>query len=834
MPAPTRHPPTKPYSGLTIILSEPSRHDTQYLISGQAGQYYDTCMSPITRQSCDIKTIKDNNNNSNNDFLPGTKIVLLFDQKSLTHCFPGKNYNLNEQRGNLITDEVRYPGINFICTYSPQEAFDRKNYAGEDESEYEDDSIGKSHGKTKRKNWRFWLYNDLQKTKRWLKGEYKYSDQNHQNHLFKIVIYPDIQQLSEILKQSRDKEIVVDIETRKDFHLTCIGLKIDSFVYVVPIHLYDGSLAYDINYIRKFIQSLAICFCINNNAIVGHNLAFDLFILCWKYKIPFPKKVFDTMLSWHRCYPEVEKSLGHLTSFFLDRPYHKNDGGYEPKSQQQDQSLWQYNAADIITTSLIREELKTLIAKLDVQTSVNQVNAGVRPYLIMQYQGMKIDTEAFVRRFDELEFQAEQYGRCLKIITKSNLNPRSPQQVAKYLYIDLGLPLPHKDPTNEKQLLRLLTKAEVPSVKLILAYRKCRKLASSLKFNLWGENFDRLTCFWSQTGTETFRLGSRALLKFSPFKGYGTNCQNWHKSMRRLVVAAPGRRLVQADQAGAEAVIVAFLCRRGRFRSLFECGVKPHVFVAMHLFQDQWRKKIKELNLDINLDKFLLAIIPELKTLPNWKQLDQLIRYSDNWPARERYYFIAKQVCHSSNYDIKALAFQLNVLLKSEGHIALSIAQCKIFLELYHKLFPEIREWHEFIRYKVSTERKLRNLFYFQRVFTAPKGDDLFKEAYAFIPQSTVGSITNIGIIELQEQIEQEGLDIDILQNGHDSILIECNDNDVEVADAANRLKTVFGRELVSPKGEKFKMGVEVSTGYNWGGWHETKNPRGLQEYKNA
>ena len=58
------------------------------------------------------------------------------------------------------------------------------------------------------------------------------------------------------------------------------------------------------------------------------------------------------------------------------------------------------------------------------------------------YKGMRIDTECYLKKFSECEKLKEQLERCLNIIVDRKLNPRSYQQVSKYLYEDLNLPEP--------------------------------------------------------------------------------------------------------------------------------------------------------------------------------------------------------------------------------------------------------------------------------------------------------------------------------------------------------------------------------------------------------
>lgn len=287
------------------------------------------------------------------------------------------------------------------------------------------------------------------------------------------------------------------------------------------------------------------------------------------------------------------------------------------------------------------------------------------------------------------------------------------------------------------------------------------------------------------------------------------------------------KTLIQLDQAGAEAKIVAYLCEPGNYRQLFLNNIKPHTFVAVHLVPEYWQKTT-----GIEILPFLNSPIPKLKSIPGWKELEQAIKKSDDNPNPQfRYYYIAKTVCHESNYDASANMIQLTTILKSDGALRLDLAECRKFRATYFKLFPEILRWHMSVQHDLQT-RKLKNLFGFPREFNDFWGDSLFKKAYAFIPQSTVGTITNLAITELQQRIDDRDplfKDVDLLQNGHDSILMQAPDE--LVLEVAREAKKHLERDLVSPKNEVFKMGAEVQIGKNWGVKSE-KNPLGLEEIK--
>lgn len=334
----------------------------------------------------------------------------------------------------------------------------------------------------------------------------------------------------------------------------------------------------------------------------------------------------------------------------------------------------------------------------------------------------------------------------------------------------------------------------------------------------------RVSCLFKLTGTETFRLSSSKLF------GTGTNMQNWSKEMRKIVRADEGKVLVQVDQAGAEALVVAYLCHYGNFRELFISGVKSHVFVALRVFEQVWRDKCKEQaqSGEVDFDGIFQATPGKVRDCRGWKIVDGVIKDSDNWPASERYYYIAKMICHAANYGMKGPAFQLNVLQKSDGKVALSRQQAEAYLDQYHSLFPEIREWHYETEQILRATRILRNLFGYPRAFVTAWNDNLLKEALAYVPQSTVGCITNIAYDKLQHHIEANKLDWDLLNNCHDSYL--CQVPKGEEQEAAKVMIDFMCQDLQNRRGEKFKMKAAASIGMNWGSFHPKKNPEGLKE----
>lgn len=509
------HSPTLPYKGLTIVLDRPSRFDHKQLISGNAGDYFNAILAPFTRFHCDIRLASDTS-----DFLPGTKVVLLLGQQSLEKYKPSAA--LQTYRGSpLTTRNTDGSEIILIPTFTPQDSLDRKNYENPDDEEDsetgEDKESEKDYQKTSRKNYRFWMHADVKKAIRICQTGIRI----YPHILTKLCPVPS--ELIQSLSNYENGFLSVDIECDENQNLTCFAVmwsptaNINELTdnqltcYVIPFKRYTGSIFYSqLDYVH-ILRALTVAF--SKNTVIGHNLQFDLFVLLFKYFINPPLAPYCTMVAHHRIHPEVEKSLGHAVSYYTDLPYHKDEGIYDPKNAEQEQSLWKYNAKDVITTFFIYcVQQKELILN-DAVASAKQAMRTMRSLLAMQYEGCLADTDLLCKTVDEADQRMEQYARILKLLTKRDFNPRSSQQVCHYLYTELRLPKPAINPTKEENLLKLYARYQIPSLRVILAYRGEGKQASTLrKIRLWRGN--RITCAYAITGTNTFRLNSKALLNF--------------------------------------------------------------------------------------------------------------------------------------------------------------------------------------------------------------------------------------------------------------------------------------------------------------------------------
>lgn len=487
-----RHKPKLEYSGLTVVMDNPSRFDLSRnrLITGTAGdRFNDLLENYTTRARLDIRTKE----TIDEGLLPGTKGLLLLGGRTLTD-WAGEDTNLSEIRGSLIINK-RFPDVLTVASFLPQDTCDIVDYeaklnklAAPYVKDKDDDETTEksSHGKTSRANYHFWFKNDLRK---FLELGLGIRKQRRAVDSTAFNLYPPSQEVISVLSNARDKELVLDIETDCDQNITCIGLSIDpKNIMVVPLLRYDYSLPYDRLEWAKIWRALSLA--MQRNLVVAHNSMFDLHVLAHRYRIGVGRHVYDTMLAHHRCYPELEKSLGHCVSLWLDEPYHKNDGVFMPWTEKQERQLWTYNAKDIATTIGVKNMIQSYAMNdSGLCESIQQANESVRPYLINTLMGVRIDEDRRRELIESNTRAMNQYLRLVRILVGYPINPSSPQQVAKYLFAEMHYSSVGRTATGAlaagaPALFKLRLKhPDNPVLELLLAIRRLAKENGQLKYN---------------------------------------------------------------------------------------------------------------------------------------------------------------------------------------------------------------------------------------------------------------------------------------------------------------------------------------------------------------
>jgi DNA polymerase I-like protein with 3'-5' exonuclease and polymerase domains len=197
----------------------------------------------------------------------------------------------------------------------------------------------------------------------------------------------------------------------------------------------------------------------------------------------------------------------------------------------------------------------------------------------------------------------------------------------------------------------------------------------------------------------------------------------------------------------------------------------------------------------------------------------------DNPVTKEQRY-MGKKFNHAFNYGTspQMIAHMVNVESINPPYISLTIAQAKVLHNKVKQLYFEVPQWWLEIQRELSQSRRLKTPYGRERTFYGQWGDSLFKEAYAYIPQSTVADHClgatqpelgiQGGIREIYRRVVKSNKDISLLNTSHDSLILECPvglENEI-----APQVFNLLRRPLIV-NGEEFTIPVDAEIGDRWG-----------------
>lgn len=512
-----RHRPRLTYKGLTIVLSNPSRFDEKRLLAAGGGRLIDELIQPdFNREQCDIRVKEDLSS-----LLPDTKCVLLLGENATKIWLANHQNTIGEIRGSIYEYDGRFTGqrgikVPIIATFFPQDAVDRKNYElefnaqedstefGTDSQESEDDTgdSKRRHGVTARRNYRFWIDTDIRKCKRIIRDGIPKRAFEPQH-----VIYPKAEELIRILTETKNQLLFLDLETYyPSCDIKCVGFSFglgENPTYVFP--WFDNNKQWGYSNLPSIVRALSVAF--RDNTLIAHNGAhFDFLVFMWKYRIPI-YRVQDTMVMMHRCFSDVEKSLGHFISKFTYEKFHKDMGDVGYFTREDMYKTMEYCAHDVSGMQLgyigMMDYAKTIPNLL---SSFDRANSAIRPYLITSIQGIRIKQEERAKILQHNDKMMMQINRMIEILVgRDNLEKirgkgkstisTSNKQCVTYFHEMLGYEVIgkgkiRKDGTQgaslgKANIYKLRLKHDNPVIDCIMAYRHLQKESSDLGFIPW-------------------------------------------------------------------------------------------------------------------------------------------------------------------------------------------------------------------------------------------------------------------------------------------------------------------------------------------------------------
>jgi len=582
----------------------------------------------------------------------------------------------------------------------------------------------------------------------------------------KFVIDPTLVQAVEYIDSLGDP-LSVDIETIGFEVIDCVGIS-DDAERAICIPFIGGRLSpSELAYVWRRLYNK-----FHTSRIIGQNIQFDLTRL-ERYGFRFPHIYFDTMLAHHLLYPEFDHDLGFITSIYTKEPYYK----HEIKENR-----WEYNCKDAAFTY---EAYEGLLAELKHTNQLDYFNEHIlsliRPIMAMQDEGFVIDKPALHATRRRLELERDYLQLVLEQQVGFAINVRSGPDLRRLLYEDLRLPVKKRTkkaqaPATDEELIRSFA-FDYPQhagvLRGVLDVRERRTLLSGF-LNLDTGADGRYKANYLIHGTKSGRLSSRG-------RGEGPQLQNIPLKARKMFVASPGHILIQGDLKRAEAMFVAFDSCSPALQALYtNDGINPYCEFASSVMGRRITKS------------------------------DELV------------YKTFKSVTHASNYGMawKKLIIVLRLAGINIEDLDIrglwgSKKKAEFLIESYHASYPEIRSvWHKRIRGLVRPTRCIHDAFGRRRLFLDRMDEDLYRKAFAQRPQSSIVTVTNIGVRRLVAQGYR------VVAQVHDSIVCEVPEEDertslVALNDAMTTPVTSWGGTFTIP--------VELKAGHSWGDLHEVE-----------
>jgi DNA polymerase-1 len=501
--------------------------------------------------------------------------------------------------------------------------------------------------------------------------------------------------------------------------------------------------------------------------IIYHNAVYDLPVLFLRNGVPTPNLYMDTLVAAHILWPELPKSLEYVTSILLDVPAWKHLSETAPG---------EYNALDALNTKAISVIMENLLKKRDLWEVFQREVSWIEPASMLQLQGLYVDMEKKNELVGEAKKKLKEVDEKLLKIVGKEVNYNSPPQVKNLLYIDLELPPQYKRrksaqekrkiTTGEDALKKLARMHEVPQ--LIIERRKASKLISTfLDISVSPES--RVHSSYNVTGTD---FGGRWSSSKSIILSYGPgNLQNIPKLARSLYTVPKDYILLEADYIQAEAVVVAYLCLDT---------------VLIKLFTDGFGMSASERAIAHDVHRYTASLMYGIDTAditPEQRTIGKILRHSGNYAAGPGV---------------------------TANKLDISMTEAKPLLKLYYQKNHLLPIWHKRIQSRLRQDRTMVNLFGRKHKFLDRWGDALFRSAYSYIPQSSVGELLSIS---LRETYDKLGSDIRIYLQLHDAIYSIVHHS--EVMDIMKELRKIMIKEV--PVGmETMKIDVDFKVGDNW------------------
>lgn len=520
--------------------------------------------------------------------------------------------------------------------------------------------------------------------------------------------------------------------------------------------------------------------------VVGQNLKYDEDKIK-RLGFTFKSVISDTMIKAFAINPELPKSLAFNTSIYTREPYYKDEGhNFDIKKQSLD-DLFIYNARDACVTKEIDMKMDADIDELGLRSYYENFLMKLHSlYLDIESVGMAIDKE----KRDELLRKYVKWDESIRYelfkLVGTEVNVNSSKQISILLYDNLRLP--QRKGTGEEEITTLLNSNVVKKeehrriLELILEGRRVRKTIANNIMAM--PDFDgrmKTTYFLcletGRTSTGQQEPPIRPTVEVlddvgkKKKKALGIPFQTITKhgdigpEVRTMYVPEKGYMFVQIDSSQAEARVIALLSDDDITLGLYDTN-DIHALTASWFFGGEEKDYSK-----------------------------RVLGYEH--PTR----FIGKTLRHAGHLGAggKRAAIEVNTSArKYKIPIQITQATADNALKVFHAKSPKVQQvFHASVVECLKNTRMLTAPVPYgiesdrggTRIFYERWGDDLFRQAFSYLPQRSISDNTKAAALRSRVIIPN----LKIVMECHDSLLYQIR------IDEAKDIIPILKQEMERP-----------------------------------
>ena len=430
----------------------------------------------------------------------------------------------------------------------------------------------------------------------------------------------------------------------------------------------------------------------------------------------------------------------------------------------------EYAAEDADLTLQLYHRYKPALEQAHLTALFETLEMPLMPLLAdMEAQGIFLKKEELAAFSEELaETLARDEAEIYKLVGHP-FNIASPKQLQEVLFIERKLPTGKKTKTGYSTDISVLEELaaidELPAK--ILDYRASAKLKSGYAdaLPLLADTHGRIHTSFIQTGTATGRLSSRdPNLQNIPIRG------EEGRKIRKAFYAADGCKLISADYAQIELVILAHFSQDENLVKAFRHGTDVHAATAALIFN-----------------------VPVENVVPDMRR-------------------IAKVINFGVMYGMSAfrLANQLRI----------SRTEAAEFITRYFTTYAGVSAFMETLKESAAEKGFVETLMGRRRYIRAINSKNQTQRAAAEriainTPiQGSAADIVKTAMLRVDRALKQQQLKARLLLQVHDELILEAPDAEVDAVKALLKQEMEHVVELAVP------LRVSIEAGSCWGDFH--------------